>query len=292
MVLEYRHSQYPRVHYDYMIDLCDGGTDVTHFDAQPESRAVSSKTILMKKQLNKLGVATASRRLILFLFLLLSPVTQAAGALTPFKVSYDVDYSIASGVMTLTLSENDNGRFVFDSITEAQGAAKFIIGKPVKEHATFEINDGKVRATGYRLDDGNKKSNKSAQIEYDWAAAQAAMQSEDGDESRPLDSGTMDQLVMQAAAILEVKEGNKQFSFTQIKPGRKLEAYVYEYLGDETLQTGIGELKTVKYSRAKKGADKTTHYWFAIDHDYTPVKLQRIKKDRTVFTATLISLEL
>ena len=266
--------------------------DDRHFVAQPISGAISSKHTQMKKQLKKLATTINKQRLVLFLFLLLSPISQAAGALTPFKISYDVDYSIASGVMTLTLSENGNGGFALDSITEASGAAKLIIGKPVKEHATFEVNDGKVRATGYKLADGNKKSNKSAQIDYNWAAAQAAMQSEDGPETRPLDNVTMDQLVMQAAAILEVKEGNKQFSFTQIKPGRKLDPYVYEYLGEETLKTSIGELKTVKYSRTKKGAQKTTHYWFAVDHDYTPVQLKRIKKDKTVFTATLISLEI
>lgn len=245
----------------------------------------------MNTRLKTLFKATNMRRTALFLFLLLSPVTQAAGALTPFTVSYNVDYNIASGVMTLTLSENGSGNFALDSVTEAKGAARLIIGKPVKEHATFEVNDGKVRATGYTLDDGNKKSNKSAQIEYDWTASEAAMLSEDGPETRSLGNDTMDQLVMQAAAILEVMGGNKQFTFTQIKPGRKLDPYVYEYLGEETLKTDVGDLKTVKYSRTKKGATKTTHYWFAVDHDYTPVKLQRLKKDKTVFTATLISLD-
>ena len=245
----------------------------------------------MRTRLKTLIKKTGTRRAALLIFLMLSPVTQAAGALKPFTVSYNVDYNIASGVMTLTLSENSSGNFALDSVTEAKGAARLIIGKPVKEHATFEVNDGQVRATGYKLDDGNKSSSKSAQIEYDWAASQAAMQSEDGPETRPLGNDTMDQLVMQAAAILEVKEGNRQFTFTQIKPGRKLDPYVYEYLGEETLQTDVGDLKTVKYSRTKKGATKTTHYWFAVDHDYTPVKLQRIKKDRTVFTATLISLD-
>ncbi len=228
----------------------------------------------------------------LLLILLLSPVTQASGALKPFKVSYQVDYSIASGVMTLSLAEGDSGSYTMDSITEAKGAARLIIGKPIIEHATFEINDGTVKATGYKLDDGNTKSKKDIKIEYQWPASKAALQSEDGPESRPLDKNTMDQLVMQAAAIIQVTSGNKQFSFKQLKPGRDISAYIYTYLGEEVLETEIGDLKTVKYSRTKEGASKTTHFWFAVDHNYTPVQLQRFKKDKTVFTATLISLEL
>jgi len=226
------------------------------------------------------------------LILLLSPITQASGALKPFKVSYQVDYSIASGVMTLSLAQTDSGSYTMDSITEAKGAARLIIGKPIVEHATFEINDGTVKATGYKLDDGNKKSNKDIKIEYQWPASTAALQSEDGAESKPLDKKTMDQLVMQAAAIMQVISGNKQFAFKQLKPGRSVSSYIYTYLGDEVLKTEIGDLKTVKYSRTKEGASKTTHFWFAVDHNYTPVQLQRIKKDNIVFTATLISLEL
>ena len=233
---------------------------------------------------------TAYSRLLLFI-LLLSPITQASGALKPFKVSYDVDYIIASGVMTLSLGQSDSGSYTLDSVTEAKGAARLIIGQPVVEHATFEISNGTVKATGYKLNDGGNKSTKDINIEYQWPASQAALQSEDGAETKPLDENTMDQLVMQAAAILQVKSGNRQFSYKQLKPGRSVSSYVYQYLGDEILKTNIGELNTVKYSRTKEGASKTTYFWFAVDHNYTPVQLQRVKKDKTVFTATLISLE-
>ncbi|MCP4008616.1 MAG: DUF3108 domain-containing protein [Proteobacteria bacterium] len=245
----------------------------------------------MKASLARGNKGSVYSRLILLL-LLLSPVTQASGALKPFKVTYEVDYSIASGVMTLSLGQNGSGSYTLDSITEAKGAARLIIGKPINEHATFEIDGGSVKATGYKLDDGSKKNKKDIQINYNWSTSKAALQSEDGAETKPLDSNTMDQLVMQAAAILEVKSGNRQFSFKQIKPGRGVSSYIYKYLGEETLKTDIGELKTVKYSRTKEGASKTTHFWFAVDHNFTPVQLHRIKKNATVFTAKLISLEL
>ncbi len=233
---------------------------------------------------------TTCSRLLLFI-LLLSPITQASGALKPFKVSYDVDYSIASGVMTLSLGQSDSGSYTLDSVTEAKGAARLIMGQPVVEHATFEITEGVVKATGYKLDDGSKQSKKDIEIDYQWSSSQAALQSEDGAETKPLDENTMDQLVMQAAAILQVKSGNQKFSFKQLKPGRSVSSYIYQYVSDETLKTNIGELKTVKYSRTKEGASKTTYFWFAVDHNFTPVQLQRVKKDKTVFTATLLSLE-
>ncbi len=234
---------------------------------------------------------TAYSRILLLVVVLLSPTSQASGALNPFKVSYNVDYSIAHGIMTLTLGQSESGGYALDSVTEAKGAARLILGQPIVEHATFEINNGVVKATGYQLDDGSNKHTKDIKIEYEWPASQATLQSEDGAETKPLDENTMDQLVMQAAAILQVKSGKQRFSYKQLKPGRSVSSYVYQYLKDETLKTDIGDLKTVKYSRTKEGASKTTYFWFAIDHNFTPVQLQRVKKDKTVFIATLLSLE-
>lgn len=232
-----------------------------------------------------------ARDFVLAIALLVSSTSQAMSALTPFKVSYDVDYSIARGVMTLALEQAGDDKYTIDTVTKAEGAARLIIGQPVSEHASFEVIDGAVRATSYLFDAGNKNSNKNMRIDYNWASSQATLESEKGTETRHLASGSMDQLVMQAAAILEVKAGKKHFSFTQLKPGRKPTSYIYQYVGEETLKTDLGELKTVKYSRAKEGDKKHTLFWFALEHDYTPVQLEGIKKDKTVFKATLHSME-
>jgi hypothetical protein len=53
----------------------------------------------------------------------------------------------------------------------------------------------------------------------------------------------------------------------------------------------MGELKTVKYSRTKEGSSRTTHFWFSIEHDYVPIQLEQFKKDKSISTATLKSLE-
>ena len=101
----------------------------------------------------------------------------------------------------------------------------------------------------------------------------------------------MDDLVMQAAAALEVKLGKKEFSFQELDPGKDLRTHNFNYVGEETIKTKIGEINTVKYSQNREGSSRTTFIWFSTEHDYVPIELERVKKGKTIFTGKLISLE-
>ena len=113
---------------------------------------------------------------------------------------------------------------------------------------------------------------------------------EEGDSVLPLAPGTMDDLVMQAAAALEVKLGNKEFSFQELQPGKDLRTHNFIYVGDEIIKTKIGEIETVKYSQNREGSSRTTFIWFSTEHDYVPIELQRVKNGKTISTVKLQSL--
>ena len=215
----------------------------------------------------------------------------ANAEITPFKVTYNLKYSIAKGTMTLNVSANDSGGYDIDSSTKAEGAAKLIISKPVTEHAEFKIVDGVVQAVSYELSDGSEESNEDVKIAYNWADSQANMQSEKGEEVKSLTAETMDQLVMQAAAVLAIKNGTEEFTFRQLHPGTDAQTITYSKMGEEILKTSLGELNTVKYSRKREGSGRENHFWYSIEHDYVPVQLEQVKGNKSVYKATLNSLE-
>jgi len=216
----------------------------------------------------------------------------AEPTLTPFKIVYEVKYSVAKGKMTLVLSDEESVGYNLDSEVVAEGLAKMVVSDPVSEHAAFVVTDNAVQATGYSLSDGTEKNELGGRIEYDWDASQASLYSkEEGDSVLPLAPGTMDSLVMQAAAALEVKLGKKEFSFLELEPGKKLRPHNYKYVDEETIKTKIGEIKTVKYSMNREGSSRTTFIWFSTEHDYVPIELQRVKEGKTIFTGKLLSLE-
>ncbi len=215
----------------------------------------------------------------------------AEPALTPFKIVYAVKYSVGKGKMTLALSNGEMDGYNLESEVVAEGLAKLVMSDPVSQHATFVITDNAVQATSYSLSDGTEKNELGGRIEYDWDASQASLySSEEGDSVLPLAPGTMDDLVMQAAAALEVKLGKKEFSFLELQPGKKLRTHNFKYVDEETIRTKIGEIKTIKYSQNREGSSRTTFIWFSTEHDYVPIELQRVKDGKTIFTGKLLSL--
>lgn len=233
---------------------------------------------------------TLTTRLV-FLTLLL-PLTAGASELQPFALTYAVNYSIAKGDSTLALSADGNGHYTLQSTTTANGVAKLMAPDPVTERAEFKINsDGSVQALSYELNDGSDKEDEDINIAYDWDAGKAIIESNKGEEQKPITPETMDQFIMQAAAIASVQAGKEAFSFLQLKPGRDIDRYEYKKVGEETLKTDIGEVDTLKYSRGKPGSEKLTYFWFAPEHSYAPIRLERIKKGKTVFKGVIESFE-
>lgn len=228
----------------------------------------------------------------LVLLVILLPHAVNATELKPFSLTYEVNYSVAKGDSNLTLSSEGDGKYTLVSTTTAKGLAKLIAANPITERAEFKINgDGSVQALSYQMDDGSDKDQEDISIHYDWESAQAMVKSNKGDEQKPITSDTMDQLIMQAAAIASVQAGKESFSFLQLKPGRNIDRYEYKKVGEETLKTDIGDVATVKYSRGKPGADKLTYFWFAPSHAYAPIRLERIKKGNVVFKGVIKSFE-
>ena len=228
--------------------------------------------------------------------LLVSSVAASAFAadtsLTPFKIKYAVKYAVASGELTMAMAQEEPNAYNLESKLVGKGIAKLVITDPVSQSATFDITDNAVRATSYTLSDGTEENQKGGRIEYDWDNSQASLYSkEDGDSVLPLAPDTMDNLVMQIAAVLEVKLGKKEFSFQELEPGKELQTQNFKYEGEETIQTKIGEVQTLKYSQNREGSSRTNFIWYSTEHDFVPVELLRVKEGKTEFTWKLISLE-
>jgi len=228
------------------------------------------------------------KTIIRFLALLsLFPALASGAQLQPFSLTYAVNYSIAKGEMTLSLSSNGKGQYTLNSLTQAKGLAKLAVPDPVKETATFEISDEQIRGLSYRMDDGDKDKNEDIQLTYNWDSMQAEIQSKEGKEQIPLSADTYDQLIMQAVAMLHIQAGEDAFSFKQIKLGRGAYRYQFTKAGEETVSGPNGGITALKYALSTADSDKKTYYWFAPEMGYAPVRIERFKKDKSVFKGVL-----
>ena len=77
----------------------------------------------------------------------------------------------------------------------------------------------------------------------------------------------------------------------RLEPGKELRKHNFKFEGEETINTRVGEINTVKYSQQREGSSRTTYIWFSTDHDFAPVELERVRNGKTFSTLKLTTLE-
>ena len=126
-------------------------------------------------------------------------------------------------------------------------------------------------------------------IQYDWKNKHAIAKYKDSSFSFPLDNAIFDSLTYQLALRCDLKQGRKTFEYT-VAEKRKLKHYRFQKIGEETIDTPLGQLKTVKLRRSSDSSEKQTILWFAEELDYTLVKLEQIRTDNNHFVITISEL--
>ena len=70
----------------------------------------------------------------------------------------------------------------------------------------------------------------------------------------------------------QLKQGQRQFQY-QVIDKDKLNIYQPQWLGNEVVKTGLGELDTLKYQRVSTNKGRRTTLWCAPSLHYLPVRV-------------------
>ena len=73
--------------------------------------------------------------------------------------------------------------------------------------------------------------------------------------------------------------------------GKKIEHYRYEFAGEETLATALGNLKTVHLVKHRTPGENGVEVWLARERHQFPVKLAIVETDGTRYEQTITRLE-
>jgi len=84
----------------------------------------------------------------------------------------------------------------------------------------------------------------------------------------------------------DLKMGHIPTSYTVVD-GAKIKTYQLNYLGDEIVDTPIGEFNTMKFSRRRPGKKEIITLWCAKDLYYLPIKVESIDDDDATTIATI-----
>jgi hypothetical protein len=221
------------------------------------------------------------------LLLLTDSVLAADTVPAMFTASYSVSKgNLALGKIQRALSTAENGHYYFVSVTEPTGLAAAFTGK-IEERSLWSYQDHQIRPLHYEKA-GDKKS-RNLNLVFDWPGAIVKNTPEDNVWELPLSPGTQDTLSYQIAIMYDLQQGKTDLSYLVVDK-RKLKTYRFALAGEETLNTPLGSLSTLKIQRTDS-AEKITVLWCAPDLDYLPIRIEQSEKGGEPFSMTLISVE-
>jgi hypothetical protein len=201
--------------------------------------------------------------------------------LKPFEAKYKTNALGIEVTLTRSLQEAE-GRYVFRN-----EASLFIVS--LKEQSEFTVKDGRIVGDHftYALTGlGNRR--RAVQFLHEEQIIRSLKKKQWTE--HPLEADILDRLSQQAQLRLDLlnsPEPPEALHF-RVVDGAQVKAYTLFNEGIETLQTPVGDLRTVHYRR-DHGDDENrdSHVWLALDHDYLMVRSEHTEKNSTV----LITLE-
>jgi hypothetical protein len=215
---------------------------------------------------------------IIFSLLCLSwlSVVEAADNLpvTPFQARYNGFVALTdspinmrvNGKLEMALRDAGNGQYRMDY--ELKG----FIGS-VEARAKGIFQDNNMRPLTYRQKIKGIKQSRT-EIDFNWRQNTLAVSEDEESETLPLKERVVDPLSLHLLVMWDMQQNQKARQYTLVS-GVRLKDYGVKIEGEETLQTPLGDLRTlrVRSSRVDPGSDRVTKLWLAPELDYLPVQM-------------------
>ncbi len=217
--------------------------------------------------------------------LLLAPSTYAdILPIPPFKAIYEISKSgMTIGKAERRLYQKD-GMWQFESISRTTGFAAFFIKDVVLERSSTLYEKGKLIPQSYLYQREGGKREKEVHIKFDWQQQRVINSINQDPWVMEIPEGTMDKFLYQLQMMLDLPNQQQPLHY-QIADGGKLKEYDIEIIGEERLETPIGDYQTLVLQRTDD--ERSTTMWCAEALHYLPLKITHQKKGESQFSADI-----
>lgn len=205
-----------------------------------------------------------------------STLSGAADSLpvSPFMARYDGFVALTdspinmrvNGKLEMALQDAGNGQYRMDY--ELKG----LIGS-VEAHAKGIFQDNNLRPLKFRQKIKGIKQSRT-DINFNWQQNILDVSEDEESEMLPLTERVVDPLSLHLLVMWDMQQDQIPRQYTLVS-GVRLKDYGIEMEGEETLQTPLGNLRTlrVRSTRVDPGSDRVTKLWLAPELDYLPVQM-------------------
>ena len=202
-----------------------------------------------------------------------------AEGLRAHAVSYRTAFKgIGAGDLRLTL-KTDEGRerWNYETRVFPSFLARFVVSPDLHEHSVFAVTAEGIEPHSYRIDDGSGDRGKLTALRYDWTRGRVSGIARGRALDLAIAPGTQDTMTIRVAVMADLLAGREPQEYVMLD-GDELKTYIYRRIGSARLKTALGELDTVIFTSARKGAgshDRSWQYWYAPTLGYLPVRIEQ-----------------
>lgn len=194
----------------------------------------------------------------------------------PLELTYTLHYGgLSVGRVVKTLKRAADGSYEHRSHSRPLGAAKMFTSVQWFEEGRFDISQGRVRPLSfaeYRV--GADKPHRH-EARFDWKAQKITYLR---GSSVALPPDTQDQGTLLYAFMLHPPTAGGEQAL-HVSTGKKLRLYRYVQVGNETIKTALGSLKTnVIESRSTDPDNEGMRVWLATERGNLPVRITTRKR--------------
>ncbi|MGI9292775.1 MAG: DUF3108 domain-containing protein [Pseudomonadales bacterium] len=150
----------------------------------------------------------------------------------------------------------------------------------IKEDCDFEIDrSGIVKAISYAHIRSGVSKKHNTHLQFDWSANQVRDLLIKDHKPLPVDFPSYDKLSYQPQFRLDLitKPLAQRYEY-QLASNKRVKLYTYNFVAEETIDTPLGKLRTLKFERDSGRKKRKNFIWFAKDWDYLVARIDYFDK--------------
>lgn len=222
------------------------------------------------------------------ILLLLTLFAAASSAqLVEYRAEYGARYksrNVGTSVFALERA-GESGEYVFSTTMQAKGLLRFASPRPIIDRSEFTLDGAAIIPQRFAHEDGSRKGEDNHNIVFNWNAVTATVSGDGYQQDIELRRGVLDRGSLQVALMRTLAAGQQPATFAVLDE-QSVDEYAYEFEGEHTIETGLGELEVLRYRQQRTGSSRHTLIDLAPSLDFIPARIEQIRdgESRSAFT--------
>ena len=156
----------------------------------------------------------------------------------------------------------------------------------IDEASQFFWKDGNIKPTRFKHQRSLFGAERKQTLTFDWTSNTIISTDKDKTYHISNPKQALDHLSFQLQLQHDLLH-SKTDDLYRIVTKKRIKEYHFKILGEETLSTGLGMIKTLKVKVIREKKNRETYFWLAENWHYLLVRLEQYEDDKKEFTLEL-----